>query len=71
MAMAHFHKRPLQLRKPLAEQVSSPLKGPEISWEITQFYTYIPTEQIRILIIISLTLNEFSHGKAQIPHRLV
>ena len=34
-------------------------------------YTYIWTEWIRISIIISLLLNEFSYGKAQIPHRFL
>ena len=33
------------------------------------FYTYIRTERVRIFVIISLMLNEFSYGKAQIPHR--
>ena len=33
------------------------------------FYTYIRTERERIFVIISLILNEFSYGKAQIPHR--
>ena len=37
------------------------------------FYTYIRTERVRIFVIISLIislmLNEFSYGKAQIPHR--
>ena len=32
------------------------------------FYSYIRTEPIRIFVIISLILNEFSYGKAQIPH---
>ena len=32
------------------------------------FYTYVCIEQIRILVIISLILNKFSNGKAQIPH---
>ena len=35
------------------------------------FYTYIRTERVRILVIISLILNEFSYGKAQIPHRFL
>ena len=33
------------------------------------FYTYIRTELIRTFVIISLILNAFSYGKAQIPHR--
>ena len=33
------------------------------------FYTYIRTERVSIFVIISLMLNEFSYGKAQIPHR--
>ena len=33
------------------------------------FYTYIRTERIRKFVIISLILNAFSYGKAQIPHR--
>ena len=32
------------------------------------FYTYIRTERIRKFVIISLILNAFSYGKAQIPH---
>ena len=32
-------------------------------------YTYIRTERVSIFVIISLMLNEFSYGKAQIPHR--
>ena len=32
------------------------------------FYSYIRTEPVRIFVIISLILNEFSYGKAQIPH---
>ena len=33
------------------------------------FYIYFRTEQVRIFVIISLILNAFSYGKAQIPHR--
>ena len=33
------------------------------------FYTYIRTERVRTFVIISLILNAFSYGKAQIPHR--
>ena len=32
-------------------------------------YMYIRTERIRIFVIISLILNGFSDGIAQIPHR--
>ena len=35
------------------------------------FYTYIPTNSVSIFISIYLILNEFSYGKAQIPHRLL
>ena len=35
------------------------------------FYTYIRTELIRIFDIISVILNEFSYGKAEIPHRFL
>ena len=32
------------------------------------FYSYIRTEPVRIFVMISLILDEFSYGKAQIPH---
>ena len=32
------------------------------------FYTYIRTEWVRIFIIVSLILSEFSYGKVQILH---
>ena len=35
------------------------------------FYTYIRTGRIRTFVIISLMLNEFSYGKAQIPDRFL
>ena len=34
------------------------------------FYTHIRTERVRTFVIISFILNEFSYGKAQIPHCL-
>ena len=37
--------------------------------ESRDIYTYIRTERVKIFVIISLMLNEFSYGKAQIPHR--
>ena len=35
------------------------------------FYIYIRTERVRTFFIISLILNEFSYGEAQIPHRFL
>ena len=44
--------------------------GGEGIGESRNFYTYIRTEQIRIFVIISSILNDFSCGKAQILHCL-
>ena len=35
------------------------------------YYTYIWTERIRIFVIISVILDEFSYGRAQIPYRFL
>ena len=35
------------------------------------FYTCSQTKRIRIFVIISLMLNEFSYSKVQIPHGFV
>ena len=34
------------------------------------FCTYIQAERVRMFVIISLILNEFSYGKAQTHHRV-
>ena len=42
--------------------------------ESLDFYIHtenIMTERVRIVDIISLILNDFSYGKAQIPHRIL